>query len=193
MKFQYKVAWRESIPALEWIKKIHASLYTSVVPRPQWLQTLGLCGTSAHLRGEPSTSGSSFSWNGRKKKLQSLPRNKATKSFRWGRDTRLQTWKVRSSYLWIKNLEVTFQLTSLSCRSLTLSFCWGFRLSLSSAPENVKDGDVLDESGNQVVGLCDDMRDTHNSGASVEHKLHQQKPCMWMLFNIILRLKKSRI
>lgn len=68
VKFQYKVAWRESIPALEWIKKIHASLYTSVVPRPQWLQTLGLCGTSAHLRGEPSTSGSSFSWNGRKKK-----------------------------------------------------------------------------------------------------------------------------
>lgn len=162
MKFQYKVAWRESIPALEWIKKIHASLYTSVVPRPQWLQTLGLCGTSAHLRGEPSTSGSSFSWNGRKKKLQSLPRNKATKSFRWGKDTRLHT-----------RLKVKFQLTSLSCRSLTLSFCWEFRLSLSSAPENVKDGGVLDESGNQVVGLCDDMRDTHNSGANVEHKLHQ--------------------
>lgn len=193
MKFQYKVAWRESIPALEWINK-----YTPVFILLSYRGPSG-CRLWVFVERQHTSEENRprlapvFPETGGKKKTKSLPRNKATKRFRWGKDTRLQTWKVRSSYLWIKNLEVTFQLTSLSCRSLTLSFCWEFRLSLSSAPENVKDGGVLDESGNQVVGLCDDMRDTYNSGANVEHKLHQWKPCMWMMFNIILRLKKSRI
>ena len=42
-----------------------------VVPRPPSLQTLGLCGTSTILRGEPSTSGPSFSCKKGKRHMSS--------------------------------------------------------------------------------------------------------------------------
>lgn len=82
----------------------------------------GLCGTWAPLHGEPSMSGSSFSWNGRGNTKED--------------DTWLQTPPGSKSGKQTKS-----GLTLLSCHFQILLFYWEFRLFPGSAPDS--DGNDL--------------------------------------------------
>lgn len=106
---------------------LHPKTYSVwIVPRLLWLQTLGLCGTSEHLRGEPSMSEPSFSCHEGTKMVHSF-------KAKWHM-TPHPNWNVRWDIV-AKTKHCPFTL--LSCHFHKLLSCWGFQPSLSCASENV--------------------------------------------------------